>query len=66
MIIFISVKRYFIEEVLQCILFRNPRIAKVLAVESDVISRNMNFAKVNSWGGGGGLIGRGRLYEYIW
>ena len=33
--------------------FRNPGIAKVLAVERDVKSRNMNFAKLErGWGGG--------------
>ena len=36
------------------LLFWNPRIAKALAVERDVISRNMNFAKVDRGGGGGG------------
>ena len=36
------------------------------AVERDVKPRNMNFAKVEKRGGGGGrLIGRGRLLQKI-
>ena len=39
----------------------------MLAVERDVKPRNMNFAKVEKRGGGGGgrLIGRGRLLQKI-
>ena len=33
-------------------LFRNPGIAKVLAVERDVKPQNMNFAKIDRRGGG--------------
>ena len=40
----------FAWEVLKRIIFRNP--AKVLAVERDVIPRNMNFAKAEKRGGG--------------
>ena len=53
MTFFISRKRYSIGEVLKCIFFRNPGIAKVLAVERDVKPQNMNFAKVDRRGGGG-------------
>ena len=67
MTFFISRKRYSIGRILKCIFFRNPRIARLVAVERDVKPRNMNFAKVEKrWGGGGGgggqLIGRGHLY----
>ena len=58
MTFFISRKRYSIGEVLKRIFFRNPGIAKVLAVERDVKARNMNFAKVDRREGR--LIGRGR------
>ena len=51
MTFFISRKRYSIGEVLKCIFFRNPGIAKVLAVERDVKPRNMNFANVDRRGG---------------
>ena len=47
---FISRKRYSIGEVLKRIFFRNPGIAKVLAVERDVKPQNMNFAKVDRRG----------------
>ena len=60
MIFFISRKRYSIGEVLKCIFFRNPGIARLMAVARDVKLRNMNFAKVEKRGGL--LIGRGRLY----
>ena len=53
MTFFISHKRYSIGEVLKRIIFRNPGIAKVLAVERDVKPRNMNFAKVDRKGGWG-------------
>ena len=49
----ISRKQYSIGEVLKGIFFRNPRIAKVLAVERDIKPRNMIFAKVDRRGGGG-------------
>ena len=49
---FISRKRYLIGEVLKHIFFRNPGIAKVLAVERDVKPQNMNFAKVDRREGG--------------
>ena len=58
MTFFISSKRYSIGEVLKHIFFRNPRIAKVLAVERDVKPQNMNFAKVDRRGGGGGVTNR--------
>ena len=51
MIFFISHKGYSIWEVLKHIFFGNPGIAKVLAVERDVISQNMN--KGRQEGGGG-------------
>ena len=60
MIFFISRKWYSIGEVLKRLFFRNPGIARLLAVERDVKPRNMNFAKVEKRGGG--LIGRGCLY----
>ena len=65
MIFFISRKRYLIGEVLKHIFFWNPGIARLVAVERDVKPRNMNFAKVEKAGGGGGerLIGKGRLYR---
>ena len=47
----VSRKRYSIGEVLKRIIFRNPRIAKVLAVERDIKPHNMNFAKVDRRGG---------------
>ena len=53
MIFFTSRKRYSIGDVPKCFFFQNPGITKVLAVERDVISRNMNFAKVDRRGGGG-------------
>ena len=52
-IFFISRKGYSIGEVLKHVYFQNPGIAKVLAVERDMGSRNMNFAKVDKRGGGG-------------
>ena len=36
--------------------FRNPGIAKVLAVERDVKSRNMKFGKLDRGKGGGGGV----------
>ena len=51
LIFFISRKRYSIGEVLKRIFFRNPRIAKVLAVERDVKPRNMKFAELQRRGG---------------
>ena len=59
MTFFISRKRYSIGEVLKRIFFRNPGIAKVLAVERDVKPPKYELCK----GGGAGvgeLIGRGR------
>ena len=53
MISFISHKRYSIGEVLKRIFFRNPGIARLVAVERDVKPRNMNFAKVEKRGWGG-------------
>ena len=52
----------FAWEVLKRTTFRNPGIAKVLAVERDVKPRNMNFAKVEK-GEWGRLIGMGRLLQ---
>ena len=46
-------KRYSIGEVLKRIFFRNPGIARLVALERDVKPRNMNFAKVEKRGGGG-------------
>ena len=60
MIFFISHKWYSIGEALKRIFFQNPGIAKVLAVKRDVISRNMNCAKVDRRGAinrEGGLYG---------
>ena len=51
MIFFISRKRNSIREVIKCIFFRNPGIARLVAVERDVKPRNMNFAKVEKKGG---------------
>ena len=47
MIFFIS-----IGEILKRTFFRNPGIARLVAVERDVKPRNMNFAKVEKRGGG--------------
>ena len=58
LIFFISHKRYSIGEVLKRIIFWNPGIAKVLAVERDIKPRNVKFAKLQRER----LIGRGRLY----
>ena len=52
MIFFISRKRYLIGEVLKCIFFWNPGIAKVFAAEGDIISQNKNFTKVDRRVGG--------------
>ena len=51
MIFFISRKRYSIGEVLKRIFFRNPGIARLVAVEREVKPRNMNFSKVEKEGG---------------
>ena len=62
---FTSGKRYSIREVLKCISFRNPGIAKVLAVEMELNPRNMNFTKVVNSGGGGGAINREGAFVWI-
>ena len=59
MIFFISRKLYSTGEVLTCIFFQNPGIARLVAVERDVKQQNINFEKVEQRGG---LIGRGCLY----
>ena len=59
MTFFISRKLHSIGEVLKRIFFRNPRIAKVVAVERDVKPCNMNFAKVDRRGG---VTCRGGVY----
>ena len=56
MIFFIYRKRYSIGEVLKRLFFRNPGIARLVAVERDVKPRNMNLAQVEK--GGEGAINR--------
>ena len=60
MIFFISRKRYSIGEVLKRLFFRNPGIARLVAVQGDVKPRNMNFAKVER--GGGAINMEGGVY----
>ena len=62
MIFFISRKLYSIGEILKRIFFRNPGIARLVAVERDVKPQNMNFAKVEKGGGDGAINREGRLY----
>ena len=62
MIFFISRKRYSIGEVLKRIFFRNPGIARLVAVERDVKPRNINFAKVEA---GGGINRQGAFIRII-
>ena len=50
LIFFISHKWYSTGVVLKRIFFRNPVIPKELAVETDVIPWNMNFAKLQRRG----------------
>ena len=52
MVFFISHKWYLIGEVLKRISFRNPGIARLVAVERAIKPQNMNFAKVEKKGGG--------------
>ena len=61
MIFFFSRKWYSIWEILKRIFFWNPKTAKVLAVERDLISRNINFLKLDRWG----VINRERAFIQI-
>ena len=56
MTFFSSRKRYSIGEVLKGIFFRNPGIAKVLAVERDVKLQDKSFAKVEATNREGAFI----------
>ena len=61
MTFFISRKRYSIGEVLKRIFFRNPGIAKVLAVERDVKPPKYELCKGGGGGGWGGTNREGAL-----